>query len=162
MKKKPLNCKSYGHIGHLIGSRLGSGDHHINDGQNRIATQKLPNSHYKVIVQEKLDGSNIGVALKDKILYPLTRSGYVAISSPYKQHKLFAQWVYKNEDRFRTVLNDGERICGEWLLQAHGTRYKLKHEPFVAFDIFNKDNKRLVYSEFESRIISLFKVVASG
>ena len=35
-------------------------------------------------------------------------------------------------------LKPGQRICGEWLAQAHGTRYDLNgHDPFVAFDFFN-------------------------
>jgi hypothetical protein len=33
--------------------------------------------------------------------------------------------------RFR----DGECLVGKWLMQAQGTRYKLMHEPFVAFDL---------------------------
>jgi hypothetical protein len=36
------------------------------------------------------------------------------------------------------------RVCGEWLAQAHGTRYELNgRQPFVAFDVFSRDNERL-------------------
>ena len=55
---------------------------------------------------------------------------------------MFGNWVYENEERFRNVLNEGEQISGEWLAQAHGTRYELKHEPFVVFDIFDENRKR--------------------
>ena len=30
--EKPLGMKAYGHIGHLPGSRIGSGDHKVIDG----------------------------------------------------------------------------------------------------------------------------------
>src|SRR5262249_1509410 len=53
----------------------------------------------------------------------------------YEQHHLFAHWVQEHEERFDAVLQEGERVCGEWLAQAHGTRYALPHEPFVAFDL---------------------------
>ncbi len=86
-------------------------------------------------MQEKLDGTNVGVALLDGVLYPLVRAGYVADTSPFEQHWRFAQWVYTNQDRFLAVLRNGERLVGEWLMQAHGTRYQLKHEPFVVFDL---------------------------
>ena len=46
------------------------------------------------------------------------------------------------------VLNDGERLVGEWLMQAHSTRYDLSGlEPFVAFDLMIED-KRIPYDEF--------------
>ena len=151
--KKPLGIKNYGHIPHLPGSRLGPGDHTCHEGQARIATTKVRDRHDIVIVQEKLDGSNVGVALIDGIIYPLTRAGYIAKTSRFEQHSHFADWVYSNENRFRSVLQNNERICGEWLMQAHGTRYKLAHEPFVAFDLMLK-TKRLPYDEFSERIKS--------
>jgi len=52
------------------------------------------------------------------------------------------------------VLEPGERICGEWLLVAHGTRYDLPHEPFVAFDIMQKKHNRLPFDDFNTRIKS--------
>jgi hypothetical protein len=51
-------------------------------------------------------------------------------------HHRFDAWVRENEDRFARMLNDGERACGEWLAQAHGTRYDLEgRSPWVMFDI---------------------------
>jgi hypothetical protein len=67
---------------------------------------------------------------------------------------MFAMWVYENVERFSDLLNDGERICGEWLAQAHGTRYKLHHEPFVPFDIM-RGKARAAYSVFEQRVRSV-------
>ena len=150
---KPLGAKSYGHIAHLPGSRMGPGDHKCHEGQKRIATEKTRDRHDVVIVQEKLDGSNVAVARLDGMLYPLSRAGYVADTSPYEQHWRFAEWVYANQDRFMLVLQDGERLCGEWLMQAHGTRYALTHEPFVVFDLMT-GSRRAIYDELVSRVDS--------
>jgi hypothetical protein len=130
---------------------MGPGDHKCHDGQERICTIKTRDRHDLVIVQEKLDGSNVGIARLDGMLYPLTRAGYVADTSPYQQHWRFAQWVYANTERFMEVLRDGERLCGEWLMQAHGTRYDLRHEPFVAFDLMI-GTRRTPYNELIERI----------
>lgn len=148
---KPLGRKAYGSIPHLPGSRLGPADHHCHEGQARIATVKARDKHDIIIVQEKLDGSNVAVARVNGRLHVLTRAGYPAISSPYEQHHKFAHWAYDNIERFGELLKDGERICGEWLAQAHGTRYDLKHEPFVAFDIIVAE-KRLNYHAFRDRV----------
>lgn len=145
--EKPLGRKNYGHIPHLPNSRRGPGDHKCHEGQARIATVKTRDKNDEVVVQEKLDGSNVGVARIGDNIFPLGRAGYLAVSSPYIQHRNFADWAYKNHDRFMRVLNDGERIVGEWLIQAHGTRYYLPHEPFVAFDLMI-DTERLTHDEF--------------
>jgi len=49
------------------------------------------------------------------------------------------------------VLEDGERLVGEWLMQAHGTRYDLLHEPFVAFDLMVED-RRHPFDVFLARV----------
>ena len=112
-RRKPLGAKCYGHIAHLPGSRIGAGDHKCDAGQARIACLKARDRHDYIIVQEKLDGSNVGVARLDGVLYPLTRAGYLADTSPFEQHWRFSQWVYANQDRFLAVLHDGERLVGE-------------------------------------------------
>jgi hypothetical protein len=155
MNKKPFGQKAYGSIPHLPESRLGEGDHHIEIGQALIATKKARDENDLVIIQEKLDGSNCCVAKVNGQILSLVRSGYLANTSPYEQHHLFAKWVKKNKKRFDKLLNENERICGEWLAQAHGTIYKLNHEPFVVFDLFTKDNQRLTYHNFLLRVLPL-------
>ncbi len=142
---KPLGVKNYGSIGHFSFSKLGSGDHFICEGQEKIATEKFNNKRYDIIVTVKLDGSNVGVCRKDGEIIALGRAGYPAKSSPFKQHHLFAEWVEKNQDEF-WALKEGERVVGEWLAQAHGMRYDLTNQqPFVLIDHFDADNKRTPY-----------------
>jgi hypothetical protein len=151
MNRKPLGHKSYGHIAHLPGSRMGPGDHKCHDGQMKIACDKLRDRHDRVIVQEKLDGSNVGVVLLGDEIVPITRAGYHAETSPYIMHHYFAAWVRENSKRFRESLLPGERMCGEWMLVAHGTKYDLPHEPFVAFDLMQKKHDRLHFDAFTER-----------
>lgn len=154
-KNKPLGGKCYGSIPHLPGSRLGIGDHHCHEGQARICTIKARDRHDKIIVQQKYDGSNVGVANVDGELLALTRAGYLARTSPYEQHWLWADWVDANIGRFQ-FLRPGERLCGEWLAQAHGTRYNINciFEPFVAFDLITVGTGRMAFDDFIDRLVS--------
>lgn len=155
---KPLGRKAYGSIGHLPNSRLGPKDHCITEGQARIATVKARDKHDTIVVQEKLDGSCCAVALVDGEIHAIGRAGWPAQSSRFEQHQLFAHWVRQNENRFRDVLRDGERIVGEWLAQAHGTIYDLTgREPFAAFDIMT-GTERITYQEFRARACVAFDV----
>jgi hypothetical protein len=127
---------------------MGEGDHKCHEGHARIATERTRDRHDRVIVTEKLDGSCCAVANIDGQICALGRSGYLAKSSPYEQHQLFAYWVRREQDRFRH-LPEGYRIVGEWLAQAHGTRYELNPltEPFVVFDVFDEHNIRASTSD---------------
>lgn len=153
---KPLGHKNYGSIGHLPNSRLGKGDYHIHEGLSNICQVRARDKHDIIIVQEKLDGSNVGVAKKDGRILALGRSGYLAQSSKFEMHQLFAYWVRRNEDRFR-FLEEGQRLVGEWLAYAHGTIYDLPHEPFVAFDLM-KNHVRSTYLEFMRLVSGRFVV----
>ena len=161
---KPLGIKSYGSICHLPGSRLGPGDHKLNPGQARILTEKTRDRHDVIVVQEKLDGSNVSVARVGGKLVALGRAGYLAQSSRFEQHQWFADWVRRHEDRFE-FLTEGERVVGEWLAQAHGTRYALVHEPFVPFDLMT-GTTRAPFETFLSRVgpsqLPLPKLLSAG
>lgn len=155
MADKPLGHKNYGSIGHLPRSRTGPGDHSVHEGQTAICLQTPRDWRDVIVVQEKLDGSNVGVAkVGERQIVPLGRAGYRAETSPYRQHHLFAKWVMRpsNWARFDAMLCVGERVVGEWLIQAHGTRYELHHEPFVIFDVM-EEHERLPYMRVLRRVI---------
>ena len=158
MNEKPLGYKNYGSIPHLPGSRRGPSDRGCNEQQAALAIEKRKSKRHTVIVQEKLDGSNVGVARIKDILIPLGRAGWPAITSPWEQHKLFHNWAMERHDDFMSVLKNGERLVGEWLAQAHGTRYDLDgRDPFVAFDLM-REHIRMPWSNFIWRVADHFSV----
>lgn len=151
---KPLGRKAYGSIPHLSTSRLGPGEHKISSGQEEILTVRTRDRHDTIIVQEKLDGSNVAIANAQGEIVALTRAGYRADQSPYAQHRLFAKFVEQREDCYRQALDSGDVISGEWLAQAHGTKYDLTRGPFAAFDLWHKE-ERVPYEIFLSRLINI-------
>lgn len=164
MNKKPLGHKNYGSIPHLLGSKLGEGDHHISEGQHNIAVKTAATSNKgcrrRVIVQEKLDGSNVGIAKVNNNIVAITRAGYLAETSPFDMHHKFAKWVKIYKDKFDALLEEGERVAGEWMYQAHGLLYTLPHELFVAFDLF-KGQKRCPYNVFKD-LMDTHNIVTPG
>jgi len=150
---RPLGIPNYSRIPHLPTSRMGRGKHHLDWGQVRIATENSRDYKDLVIVQEKLDGANVGIAKKEGELICLSKSGHDCSISPHPLHHYFVKFVKYHEKRFKDLLKEGERICGEWMLIAHGTKYSLPHEPFVAFDYFTPENERLTYHNFLLKVL---------
>lgn len=150
---KPLGRRAYQSISHLPQSRLGPRDRHCEPSRAVVCAETRRDIRDEVIVTEKLDGSCVSVARIDGQIYPLIRAGYLATDSPFQQHHMFHAWATANQARFLSCLDDGERIVGEWLAMAHGTRYQLPHEPFVVFDLM-ADDKRL---PFDHLVISASK-----
>lgn len=155
LSKKPLGRKAYGSIGHLPKSRMGAGDHACPEGYANICCEKARDKHDRIWVQEKLDGSCCAVAKVNGEIVALGRAGWRAESSPYLQHRYFHAWVLERWQLFDGLLAEGERVVGEWLAQAHGTRYALWHSPFVPFDLMTAD-KRLPFLEFRDRMAGCF------
>jgi len=152
-KRKILATKAYHTIHHLPTSRLGSSERCISDHQYKLLTDKAYQQEgNEVIVQEKLDGSCVCAYRKDDQLFALGRAGDLAENSPNESRRLWAAWLLQNEDRFMAVLNNGERLCGEWLAMVHGTHYNLTHEPFVGFDLFTAENVAVGYHTLKQRL----------
>jgi ATP-dependent RNA circularization protein (DNA/RNA ligase family) len=150
---KPLNGKAYGSIPHLPGSKYGNRDDKgvtPDAAVHFLSKQKDPRD--RVIVTEKLDGTCVAVAKLDGgEVVPLIRAGYPAVSSDWLQHRIFYAWAMERYKWFDKLLMPGERVCGEWLAQAHGTRYDLKHlSPFAAFDII-RNGERICYDDMLAR-----------
>ena len=145
---KPLEISAYGSIPHLQGSKMDASEKRVTEGQERILTEKARDYKDIIITQEKVDGSCVAITLVDGKLIALGRSGYPAYSSPYTQHRMFANWVARNADRFKAIIHEGDRLVGEWMVQAHGTLYDLTHEPFIVFDYFLGQHERMCYLNF--------------
>jgi hypothetical protein len=149
---KPLGGKAYGSIPHLPGSKFGDRrDRGVPPGEDLLYLNR-PRPGDRIVVQEKLDGSACAVLKKDGAILPLIRNGRPAAGSIWRQHRMFARWVRARADVFARLLDDGDRVVGEWLAQAHGTRYDLTgRSPFVIFDYF-QGGRRIPTLEARSRV----------
>jgi hypothetical protein len=136
---RALGRAAYHKISHLPGSRLGPSDRCLSAQQAaRCLSSGRPGD--RVIVQEKLDGSCVAAWRDGDRVLALGRDGRLAATSPFIGRRQWAAFVTAHHARFLALLCDGERVVGEWLTIAHGTRYTLPHAPFVAFDLLRGDD----------------------
>ena len=153
-----MGRKAYGSIPHLPGSRVGIGDHTVNPGQARIATSKQRDHLDCVIVTEKMDGACCAIARINGEVVPVTRSGHRAADSPYAVNRAFADWTLTRAAMFRDLLNDGERVVGEWMGFAHGTKYRELTDLFYGFDLM-RDSTHATFQELHVRFLEHIGIV---
>lgn len=149
---KVIAGKNYGSIPHLHGSQLGKHDRFLHEGQDRIIRKGGRDRHDRVIVSLKLDGTNVGVIKLDGVLITIQRKGYSCTSSPYEQHHAFDKWVQEHAEEFDRILEEGDRIVGEWLWQASGILYEVTGAPFFAFDYFPAGEKRISWERLNRKL----------
>lgn len=145
---------NYPTIQHLPGSKMREvSDKSIGAQEAVWLTQKTRMPADTVIVTEKVDGCNVGVLRMADVLYPIIRKGYDVRTNQYAWIRSFANFMEQNRLRFLSLLSDGERVCGDWMVKTHSIRYDLPHEPLICYDLI-AGNERVPYMQARERLAS--------
>jgi hypothetical protein len=118
---------------HLFGSRGTDDDKHMSavDSARFIADESL-------IVEEKLDGTNVGIHFTSANRMVLQCRGHEITAGMHPQYDLFKQWSMGKRSDFEVMLEDRYILFGEWLYAKHSVHYRRLPHYFFEFDIFDK------------------------
>lgn len=117
---------------HLFGSRGTDDDKHLGerDSLALIADGSL-------IVEEKLDGTNVGIHFADGEPVLQCR-GHLITEGMHPQYDLFKQWVMVKRHVLQERLAERYILFGEWLYARHSVHYRRLPHYFFEFDIYDK------------------------
>ena len=118
---------------HLFGSTGTDDDRHLGGAESEafIADPSL-------IVEEKLDGTNVGIHFTTRGRMVLQCRGHEITEGMHPQYDLFKQWTTVKRPVLETMLEDRFILFGEWLYARHSVHYlKLSHF-FFEFDVYDK------------------------
>jgi protein-tyrosine phosphatase/energy-coupling factor transporter ATP-binding protein EcfA2 len=97
-----------------------------------------------VIVEEKVDGANLGISIEPdtyKILFQ-NRSHYITHNT-HSQFKKLSHWAEQHSSQLFDILEPGRHILfGEWLYSKHTVAYNQLPNYFVVFDLYDKKQKQ--------------------
>ena len=94
----------------------------------------------EVVIEEKVDGANLGISLCPFTgqLLVQNRSHYISHGEHAQFHRI-SEWIAEHRISLTEILQTGSRILyGEWMVARHSIPYKRLPGFFVAFDIFDK------------------------
>ncbi len=91
-----------------------------------------------VVVEEKLDGANVGLSLTpDGILRAQNRGQYLA--EPHAgQFARLPAWLAQHDEGLRAVLKPNLILFGEWCAARHSLDYSALPDWFLLFDVYDR------------------------
>ncbi|MBN9518432.1 RNA ligase family protein [bacterium] len=118
---------------HLFGSRGTDDDKHLSP-RDTAAVLADPS----LVVEEKLDGTNVGLHLTAAGRLVLQCRGHEITAGMHPQYDLFKQWATGTRPVLEAMLEDRFILFGEWLYARHSVHYRALPHYFFEFDIYDK------------------------
>ncbi|TWT92437.1 RNA ligase family protein [Stieleria varia] len=118
---------------HLFGSRGTADDRHL--GQRESDGFLSDDS---LIVEEKIDGTNVGIHFADGQLLLQCR-GHLITEGMHPQYDLLKQWTLVKRGVLEERLGEQFILYGEWMYAKHSIYYRELPHYFFEFDIYDKN-----------------------
>lgn len=97
----------------------------------------------EVIVEEKVDGANMGLSLgPDGRVRAQSRGNYLAPGRSHSQWNPLWPWLAERRDSLEAGLQGGLMLFGEWCYARHTVPYDALPDWFLGFDIFELSSRR--------------------
>ncbi|REK15723.1 MAG: DNA ligase [Planctomycetota bacterium] len=118
---------------HLFGSRGTADDKHIGEAESlgMLADESL-------IVEEKIDGTNVGIHFGVSGEMVLQCRGHLITQGMHPQYDLFKQWTSVKTAVLEDRLQGQFILFGEWVYARHSLHYHGLPHYFFEFDIYDK------------------------
>jgi len=118
---------------HIEGSRKQAGDEDMDSVPFAMIAGK------RLVVEEKVDGSQAGISFGDEGLRLQSRGHFLAGGPREAQFSLFKSWAKSMEMRLRGILGCRYVMYGEWLWVKHTVFYNDLPHYFMEFDIYDSE-----------------------
>jgi hypothetical protein len=133
---------------HLFGSTGTSDDRFLDEQQS---LEFLDND--SLIVEEKIDGANVGIHISDERKLILQCRGHLITEGMHGQYDLFKQWATAKQHALAEFLGRRYILYGEWMYARHTIHYRRLPHYFLAFDIYDKEADVFLDHERRSRFL---------
>ncbi|MEK6234776.1 MAG: RNA ligase family protein [Planctomycetales bacterium] len=130
---------------HLFGSKGTPDDKHMDEaGSARFIADA------SLIVEEKIDGTNVGLHFTSDGKMSLQCRGHLITEGMHPQYDLFKQWASVKRPALEDAIGDDFLLFGEWARARHSVHYRALPHYFFEFDVYDKRNQ--VFLSLEKRL----------
>ncbi len=124
---------------HLFGSKGTDDDKHLGEADSLAIIRDET-----LIVEEKLDGTNVGLHFDRSGMLVLQCRGHLITEGMHPQYDLFKQWAIVKRPVLEERLGTQYLLFGEWLYARHTVHYRGLPHYFFEFDIYDKLSGRFL------------------
>ncbi|MCB9568265.1 MAG: RNA ligase family protein [Myxococcales bacterium] len=140
---------------HLEGSRLQRGDHDL------AAVPFAAIRGRFVVVEEKMDGANVGVSFDAGGELLLQSRGHYLVGGPRERHfDLLKQWAHTHAEALYLALGDRYVMYGEWLYAKHTCFYDALPHYFMEFDVLDRERGEFLSTARRRELLAGLPVVS--
>jgi hypothetical protein len=118
---------------HLFGSKGTDDDKHLGDAESARFI-----SDDSLIIEEKIDGTNVGIHFSAAGQMVLQCRGHLITEGMHPQYDLFKQWAAVKRHVLEQRLTDRFILFGEWVYARHSVAYRKLSHYFFEFDVYDK------------------------
>lgn len=94
---------------------------------------------HEVVVEEKLDGANLGFSVDESGRFQgQNRGSYLDLDDLRGQWKPLKRWLSQRQHALTEALAPDLMLFGEWCYAVHSVRYERLSDWFFAFDVFDR------------------------
>jgi hypothetical protein len=118
-----------------------------------------------IVVEEKVDGANIGIAFDASGSPIVWNRGTLLKSRAQPQFEPLWNWLGTHRQKLASSLEERLILFGEWCFAVHSVQYDHLPDWFLAFDVYENAAERFWSSERRNtlvRSLGLFSVAALG
>jgi hypothetical protein len=138
----------YPRTAHLFGSQGSHDDKHLGEAES-VRFLSDPS----LIVEEKIDGTNVGIHFSDQGRLVLQCRGHEITQGMHPQYDLFKQWTTVKRHVLEERLENRFILFGEWVYARHSIWYRRLPHYFFEFDIYDKQEQ--AFLDLEQRTMLL-------
>ena len=128
------NFTKYPRTPHLFGAKGTADDKHLNEADSiRFVSDD------SLIVEEKIDGTNVGIHFSNAGEMVLQCRGHLITEGMHPQYDLFKQWAAVKRHVLESQLENRFILFGEWAYARHSILYRKLTHYFFEFDLYDKE-----------------------
>ncbi len=124
---------------HLFGSKGTDDDKHLGAAESERFI-----SDTSLIVEEKIDGTNVGIHFQSNGEMVLQCRGHLITEGMHPQYDLFKQWAAVKRFALEERIADRFILFGEWVYARHSVYYRQLPHYFFEFDIYDKHSGNFI------------------
>jgi len=106
-----------------------------------------------LVVEEKVDGSNLGISITEDYKVIFQNRGKLISSASGSQWRQLDEWVSAHPGLWQVLTSPSLLLFGEWCYARHSIEYTRLPDYFIVFDLYDKTAQHFVSrAELERRL----------